>query len=110
MKENEELLKNNIDELKAKSSRSINNTVYTLNTNNFPSSYNQPSDDITKCPLLKSPDFYSRASQFTKNISSMTLEGDTLLQIQIWWDSILSSFCQSLSINKSWPPYNKLKE
>ena len=32
----------------------------------------------------------------------MTLEGDTLIQIQKWWDSIFSYFCQSLSTNKSW--------
>ena len=39
----------------------------------------------------------------------MTLEGDTLLQLQKWWDTISSAFWQSLSTNKSWPSYKKLK-
>ena len=32
----------------------------------------------------------------------MTLKGDTLLQIQKWWDAIISVLCQSLSTNKIW--------
>ena len=82
----------NIDEFKSKLSISINKTFSTLNPNNSPSYYNQPSDDIIKCPLLKSPDYHSHSSQFTKHLSSMTLEGDTLLQIQKWWDAICSAF------------------
>ena len=38
----------------------------------------------------------------------MTLEGDTLIQIQKWWDAICSTFCQYLSTNKIWPSYKKL--
>ena len=89
MKENEEILNTkidtNIDEFKAEASISINKTFYPLNSNKYPSSYNQPSADINKLPLLKSPNFHSHASQFTKNRSPMTLEGDTLLQLQKWW-------------------------
>ena len=38
----------------------------------------------------------------------MTLEGNTLLQLQKWWDAICSAVCKSLSTNKNWPPYRKL--
>ena len=49
------------------------------------------------------------ASQFTKLLSSLTLEGSTLLQIQKIWDAILSVFWQSLSTNNIWPAYKYLK-
>ena len=39
----------------------------------------------------------------------MTLEGNTLLQIQKWWYDILSAFCQYLSTNKIWPAFKYLK-
>ena len=42
MKENEELLKNNIDQFKHEASIYTNKTVYSLNSSNSPSSYNQP--------------------------------------------------------------------
>ena len=45
--------------------------LVTINSNKYPSSYDQPSDDIIKWPLLKSPEKYSHASQFTKHISFM---------------------------------------
>ena len=35
----------------------------------------------------------------------MNLEGDTLLQIKKWWDSIIYTFSQSFSTNKSWAEY-----
>ena len=73
MEENEEWLKNNIDEFKAKASSPMNNTDSPLNPNKYISSYNQPSSDIIKWTLLKSPDFHSHASKSTKNISSITL-------------------------------------
>ena len=38
----------------------------------------------------------------------MALEGGTLLYIQKFWDTILSTFYQSISTNKSWPPYESL--
>ena len=57
MKEHEEILNKNIDtnidDLKAEASISTNKTLYTINPNKFPSSYNQPSADINKWPLLK---------------------------------------------------------
>ena len=53
-----------------------------LNSYKYPSFYDQPSPDQIKWPLLKSPDFHSRASKFTKHLSLMTLEGNTLIQIQ----------------------------
>ena len=64
---------------------------------NSPSSYKQPSADITKWPLPKPPDFHSHASKFTKYISSMTLEGDTLLQHKNGGMSLFllsDNFCQ----------------
>ena len=39
----------------------------------------------------------------------MTIEGDILLKIQKWWNGILSYLFQSLSTNRNWPPYKKLK-
>ena len=56
-------------------------------------SYNQTSAYLIKWTLLKSPEKYYHASQFTKHVPSMTLKGNTLLKIQKWWDSILSAFC-----------------
>ena len=82
----------------------------TLNSNKYPSSYDQTSADIIKWPLLKSPEKYSHASQFTKHLSFMTLEGDTLLEIKKWPDVIISDFCQSLSTNKIFPKYKYLIE
>ena len=91
-----------IDELKSESVSSLGMKISTLNSNKPYSSYDQPSVDLIKWPLLKSLEKSSHASQFTKHISSMTLEGDTLLQIQKWWYAIPSSFCQYLSTNKRW--------
>ena len=86
MKKNEEIRNTNIDtkiyEFKYEASISINRTFSPLNSKNFPSYYNQPSDYINKLPLLKSPDSHSSASQFTKHLSPMNLEGDTLIQLQ----------------------------
>ena len=98
-----------IDEFKDEASRSINNKFYPMSSNSSPFSYNQPSTDINKWLLRKSPNFHSHASKFTKDISPMALEGDTLLKIQKWWDAICSVFFRSLSTNKIWPPYKKLK-
>ena len=78
--------------------------LVTINSKKYPSSYDQPSDDLIKWKLLKSPEKYSHASQLTKHISSTKLEGNTIIQIQKWWDSILSAFFQSLSTNKRWQP------
>ena len=62
-------------------------------TSNKPSpSSGQPSAGLIKWPLLKSLEKYSHASQFTKHLSSMNLEGDTLLQLQKLWDAIRSAF------------------
>ena len=51
----------------------------------------------------------SNVSLFTKYISFMTLEVDTLLQIQKWWHTIISPLCQYLSTNKICPPYKTLR-
>ena len=98
-----------IDEFKAEASSSTNKTVSPLSSNNYNYSYNEPSVDIIKWPLLKSPNFHSHASQFTKHISAMTLERDTVLKIQKWLGSIRFALFQSLSINKSCPIYKKIK-
>ena len=39
----------------------------------------------------------------------MTLEGNTLLQIQKGWGAISYTFFQSLPKQNSWAPYKKLK-
>ena len=69
----------NIDDIKAEESRSRNQTFSPLNSHNYNSSSNQPSDDVTQWPLLNSPGFHSHASYFTKRLSHLNLEGDTLL-------------------------------
>ena len=60
-----------------------------IKPNKYPSSYKQPSAGLIKSPLLKSPELHSHASQLTKNLSSMTLEGNTLLQLQKSLDAII---------------------
>ena len=40
----------------------------------------------------------------------MTLEGDTLIQIQKLWDTILAAFFQYLSTNKICTEEKKIKE
>ena len=113
MKEYEEIpntkIDTHIDELKAESYISINSTFSTINSNNSPSYYNEASADINKWPLLKSTGFHSHDSEFTKYISPMTLEGDTLVQLQKWWDAISFDFCKYLSTNKICPTYKKIK-
>ena len=113
MKEHEEILNTNIetkiDDLKTEASSSINLTLSLLNSHNSHSSSNQPSADINKFPLLKSPYYRSHASKFTKHLSPMNLEGNTLIQLQKWWDEICSTFCQYMSTKNRWPPYKKLK-
>ena len=59
-------------------------------------SCDQPYYDLIQWPLLYSPEKSSYASKFTKHLSSITLEGDTLIQIQKSWDAIFSDFFQSL--------------
>ena len=90
--ENEELLKNNIDKFKTEESSYIDIRFSVINPYKSPSSYDQPSAGFIKWTLTKSPYFHSLASKFTKHISFMTLEGDTLLKLQKWWDSIIYSF------------------
>ena len=86
MKEHEEILNSKIDtdigDLKAEATSSTNQKFYTLNSQKSNSSSNQPSSDINKWTLLKSSYFHSHASQFTKNLSQRTLEGNTLPKIQ----------------------------
>ena len=113
MKEHAEILNTNvdtkIDDFKYEASISINKTFSPINSNNQPSSYKKSSADINKGPLLKSPYPHSHASQFTKHLSPITLEGDTPIQFKKWLDAIRSEFFQYLSTNKSCPPYKKFK-
>ena len=84
--------------------------LLTLNSNKSPSSYYQPSYDLIKLTLPKSPEKYSHASQFTKHLSFMTLEGNNLLQIKKLCYAIISAFFQPLSTNKTWISYKSLRE
>ena len=58
-----------------------------LNSSKPSSLYDQYSDDLIQWSLLKSPE-KSHASQFTKHLSYITLKGNTLLQIQKWWNVV----------------------
>ena len=89
-----------LDELKYDHSKTINylDTKLLDITSNQPFSFDkQTYADIIKRPLLKSRDKYSHASQFTKHLSSLKLEGNTLLQIQKCWYAIVSNLYNSLS-------------
>ena len=101
---NRRSIQEEIRKIKSEETISINTKASSLKPNKYPSSYDQPSADLIKSPLLKSPWFHYHASQFTKHISSMTLEGNTLLQLQKVWYAICYSFCQSLSTNNICPP------
>ena len=81
-----------LNEFKSETVSSIYMKLSALSSNKPSSSYDQPSSDIIKWTLLKSPEKYSHASQFTKHLYLMTLEGETLLQIQKWWYVIFSAF------------------
>ena len=83
--------------------------ISSISSNKHYSSYEQNSADIIKWPLINSLETYFHESQFTKHIYSMTLEGNTLLQIQKLWGVIIYALCQYLSTNKSWPEYKSLK-
>ena len=73
-----------IDEFKSDHMKTIGSIDAKISaiTSNKPSSYSeQQSADITKWPLLKSPDKSSHISKLTKHLSFLILEGDTLLQL-----------------------------
>ena len=68
-----------LNKFKHETVSSIDTKLSALSSNK-PSSYTgQPLADLIKWPLIKSPKKYSHSSKFTKYISSMTLEGSTLL-------------------------------
>ena len=60
----------------------IDTKLSALSSNKPPSSYNQTPYDLIKWSLLNSPAKNPHASKFTKHISSMNLEGETLIQIK----------------------------
>ena len=63
-----------------------------ITSNKSYSFYEKLSIDLTKLPLLKLSEKDSHASQFIKHMSSMNLEGDTLLQHKKWWYAICYAF------------------
>ena len=96
-------------ELKCDTVISLDMKLSSLTSNKPSCSYDQPSSDLIKWSLPKSPGKHSHASQSTKHISSMTLEVDTLLQIKKWWDAVLSTLCKNLSTNNICPAYTYIK-
>ena len=81
-----------LDELKSETFSSLGMKLSAISSNQPSYYYDQPSADLIILPLINPSEIYSHASQFNKHLSCMTLEGDTLLKIQKWWDSILSAF------------------
>ena len=71
-----------LNEFKNETVISIDMKLSTLNSNKLAYSYDQPSADLIKWTLLKSPGKYYHSSQFTKHISSITLEDDTLIHLE----------------------------
>ena len=98
-----------LDEFKYETVSSLEIKLSSINSNKPSSYYEQPSADIIKLLLINEPEKYSHASQFTKNIFSMNLEGDNILQIKKLWDAILYDFCKYVSTNKSCTVYKYLK-
>ena len=95
----EETIEMKLDEIKYDNVKTINSLdmkISYITSNNPCFSYEQPSAELTKFLLLKSPDKASDASQFTKHVPSPNFKGNTLLQLQKWWDENQSAFCQSL--------------
>ena len=69
-----------LDELKADHMKTIeflDTNIPDITSNKTSSPSEQPSHDIIEWPLLKPPETYSHASQFTKNPSSLNLECDS---------------------------------
>ena len=65
----------------------------------------QTHTDLLKWLLLKTPEKSTHASQFTKHLTYLTLEGVTLLQLHKWWDTIRYAYFQSLPTNNLWTAY-----
>ena len=107
--ETEATMNMRLNEFKSETFSSFEMKLPALTSNKPYSKYDQRSDDLIKCTLLKSPEKYPHASQSTKRLSSMTLKGNTIHYIEKWWDVILSDFCQYLSKNKSWTEYKYIK-
>ena len=80
--EHDEYIKTKFDKYKSEISSSVDMKILTLSYKKYTSSYDQPSSDLIKFPLLNSPDFHPHASKFIKHISFMNLEGNTLFKIQ----------------------------
>ena len=56
--------------------------ISAITSNNISSFSYQMNAYLVKWPLLKSPDKYSHALQFTKNVSPLNLEAETIPQIK----------------------------
>ena len=80
-----------LDGFKYETVRSFDIKLPAITLNKLSSYYDQPSCDLIKWSLLKSPEKSLHASQFIKHISSSTLEDNTILHIQKWWDDTLST-------------------
>ena len=97
-----------LNELKSETVSSIHIKLSTLKSNKPSSSYYQPSAGLIKLVSLNGH-FSSCLENMPmhhnspKHISSMTLKGDTLLQIKKLWYYIPSTFYQYLSTNKYCP-------
>ena len=91
-----------------KSINSLDMKIPDITSNNPSSFYEQPSADLTKFPLLKSPENYSHASQFNKIFLHEPWRWHSPLTSKLW-GSISSHFFQSLSINNIWMSYKYLK-
>ena len=66
--ENEEYFKMKFYGFKSTESSPIDTGIPNLSSKKSTSSYDQPSSDLIKWPLLNSPDFHSHASKFTKHL------------------------------------------
>ena len=66
--------------------------------------------NLFKWTLLKTPEKSTRSFQFTKHLTPPTLEGNTLIHLQKWWDAIRCAYFQSMSTNNCFPTWKLLQE
>ena len=98
---------NNIADIQAENIKNMTNLEMKLSyigSSQYYSSY-QTHTDILKYTLRKAPEDSTHSSNLTKNLTTLTLEGNTILQLHKLRDAIRCAYFQPLSTNNFWPTY-----
>ena len=72
------------------------------------SSSDYPKTELLDWKILKTPEKSTHASQLTKHPTPLTQEGETILQLHKWRDTIICAYLKSLSTKKCCPTYKSL--